>query len=274
MNTGAGIILEVGADVSDLAVGDHVVLSYDSCGSCRHCKDERNYQCIEAMKRNFGTRRSDQTQAIKWKGNPISSSFFGQSSFCNPAVVQAGSCVKVNNSLDLSVVCSLGCGIQTGAGAIFNVVKPAENKVYSLAIFGLGAVGIAALMAAKIIAEDNPGVLTTIIVVDMNESRLKLAKELGATHVIDPSTTEVKKEMLKITNQAGVDAGVDCTGVLPVINEMIELIGHGGRAVTVGNPPAGAKASVEIFPFILGSKAYSASHQGNAYSKSVSLNPV
>ena len=157
IHEGAGIILEIGFEVRGLAIGDYVVLSYDSCGACRHCVEEKNHQCQEIVKRNFGAQRIDQTKTIKWKGNPISSRFFGQSSFLNPAIVRAGSCVKVASSLDLSVACSLGCGIQTGAGAIFNVVKPVEKKANSLVIFGLGAVGIAALMATKVIADDSPG---------------------------------------------------------------------------------------------------------------------
>ena len=102
----------------------------------------------------------------------------------------------------------------------------------------------------------------------MNESRLKLANDLGATHIINSSNTEVSKAVMDITKQEELDARLDCTGVLSIINNMIELIGHGGTAVTVGNPPTGAKAAVEIFPFILRSKTYCASHQGNAYSKS------
>ncbi|KAK4987987.1 hypothetical protein LTR50_004206 [Elasticomyces elasticus] len=265
---GAGVVLEIGSAVSDVAVGDHVVLSYDSCGGCKPCKQQKNFRCVETMGKNFGVQRKDGSQTIKWNGKPVSSCFFGQSSFCNPAVVQAGSCVKIDKSLDLSVMCSMGCGVQTGAGAVLNVVKPTERDVNSLAIFGIGAVGSAALMMAKVIAQDNPGKLSKIIVVDMDKKRLELAKEFGATHCINPRTDDVNAKIMELTDGEGLDAAVDCSGVLSVINSMIEVIGTGGIAVTIGNPPNGSKATVDIFPFILGCKTYCASHQGNSYSKS------
>jgi aryl-alcohol dehydrogenase len=263
-------VKEIGTAVSGLVVGDHVVLSYNSCGKCRHCQKQNNFRCVEIMKRNFGGKREDGSQTLSWNGKPVSSCFFGQSSFCNPAVVQANSCVKVDSSLDLAVVCSLGCGVQTGAGSVFNVVKPVEGDIRSLGIFGLGAVGCAAVMAASIISQDNPEVLSQIIAVDTNESRLKLATDLGATHTINPEKEDVKTMLSEITRQEGLDAAVDCSGVLSVINTMIESIGAGGIAVTIGNPGNDSKASVPILPFIAGAKTYSACHQGNADSKSVS----
>ncbi|KAH6667001.1 hypothetical protein B0J14DRAFT_490324 [Halenospora varia] len=182
-------------------------------------------------------------------------------------LILSASCIKIDKSLDLCVMCSMGCGIQTGAGAVLNIVKPIERNVNSLAIFGIGAVGSAALMMAKVIAQDNPGKLEKIIVVDMDKERLELATEFGATNCINPRTDDVIAKIMELTNGEGVDAAVDCSGVLSVINSMIEVIGTGGIAVTVGNPPNGSKAAVEIFPFILGCKTYCASHQGNSYSK-------
>ena len=265
---------EIGTSVSDLAVGDHVVLSYNSCGKCRHCQKRDNFRCVEIMKRNFGGKREDGSQTLSWKGEPVASCFFGQSSFCNPAIVQASSCVKVDSSLDLAVVCSLGCGVQTGAGAIFNVVKPVERDIRSLGVFGLGAVGCAAVMAANIVSQENPTVLGQIIAIDVNEDRLKLAKELGATHTINPEKEDVKVRLSELTRQEGLDAAVDCSAVLSVVNMMIESIGAGGMAVTIGNPGNDSKASVPILPFIAGAKTYCATHQGNADSKSVSWHTI
>lgn len=269
-SAGAGVVKKIGSEVTDLAEGDHVVLSYNSCGKCRQCQKQNNFRCLEIMERNFGGQREDGSKTISWKGKPVSSSFFGQSSFCNPTVAHASSCVKVDKSLDLAVVCSLGCGIQTGAGSIFNVVKPVEMDVRSLGIFGLGAVGCATVMAARIVAQDNPTVLSQIVAVDVNENRLKLARELGATHTINPENEDVKEKLLEITGGENLDAAVDCSGVLSVVNSMIESIGSGGIAVTIGSPGNDSKASVPILPFIAGAKTYCASHQGNANSKIVS----
>lgn len=124
-------------------------------------------------------------------------------------------------------------------------------------------------MMARVIAQDNPGKLSKIIAVDMDSERLALAREFGATHCIDPGTADVKARVMELTDGQGADAVIDCSGVSSVTNSMVELIGSGGKAVTVGNPPNGSKTAVGIFPFILGSKTYCASHQGNSYSKAV-----
>ncbi|MCJ1304379.1 hypothetical protein MMC08_007191 [Hypocenomyce scalaris] len=265
---GAGVVQEVGSAVKDLIVGDHVLLSYNSCGKCRNCKRNQTYQCVEMNKRNFGAQRPDGSQAIKWKGSPANGCFFGQSSFSNPAVVQVASCVKVDKSLPLEALAPLGCGAQTGAGSVFHVVKPVENETRSLVIFGIGGVGSAALMAAHILATDYPGVLSTIIAVDLTDSRLELAKQLGATHVINPSKVKsVIDTVIGITGGEGADAAVDCTGAISVINDMFYLVGSGGTAITLGVPASGLKASVEVSSFVKGCKTYRASHQGNSYSK-------
>ena len=180
--------------------------------------------------------------------------------------------MKVDKSLPLEALAPLGCGAQTGAGSVFHVVKPVENETRSLVIFGIGGVGSAALMAAHILATDYPGVLSTIIAVDLTDSRLELAKQLGATHVINPSKVKsVIDTVIGITGGEGADAAVDCTGAISVINDMFYLVGSGGTAITLGVPASGLKASVEVSSFVKGCKTYRASHQGNSYSKEVCL---
>lgn len=264
------MVLEIGANVIDLSIGDHVVLAYNYCGRCRHCERKKMYHCAELAQLNFSGTRSDGTTTISWAGKPVSSCFFGQSSFCNPAVVAAASCVKIDKSLDFAIACSLGCGIQTGSGCIFNLVKPVENEVHNLVIFGMGSVGSAAVMAANVIKKENPGVLQMIIVVDVNDDRLNMAKELGATHLLNPNTTDVREAILNLTENEGPDVSVDCTGVLSVINQMIENMAPGGKAITVGGTPHGQKASVEVHQFISKCGTYTACHQGNAVSREAS----
>lgn len=221
--------------------------------------------------RNFGGQRPDGSQTVHFESGPLHSCFFGQSSFCNPAVVQAASCVKIRADLPLSVVCALGCGFQTGAGSVFNVIKPVQRKIRYLAVFGAGGVGLAAIMAAHLLRNENPGVLEAIIVVDVQEARLGLAKQLGATHIINSRTDDLRKRVAEITNDASLDAAVDCTGVIAVVNDMISLIGPGGLAVTVGGPTPGLTASVDVFDMLIGAKTYRGCHQGNAYAKTVSI---
>lgn len=269
--TGAGVILECGHDVSELRKGDHVVLSYNFCGTCYSCQTKRTWHCSDVMKSNFGGSRPDGSSTIIVdRESNVSSNFFGQSSFTNPAVVQAACCVKVDPKLPPSVVCALGCGFQTGAGAVYNVLKPSETKIRSLAAFGIGGVGCASTIMAKYLSKQADNELRTIIAVDVIEDRLQLAKELGATHVINSAqVSDVKAATQDLTNGEDVDAVIDCTAVLSVIQTMVKCLGPGGVAVTVGGPPPGSQLSLDIFDFLIGAKTYRGCHQGNAYPKEV-----
>lgn len=244
------------------------MLSYNSCGQCRSCRAKHPYQCFTAQEQNFGGKRRDGSRTIVAQDEEFSTCFFGQSSFCNPAIVQEASCVKVDKKLPLNTICALGCGFQTGSGAIYNVVKPIERKIQSLAIFGIGGVGCAAIMAARQLSTSKLGGSISIIAIDINNDRLEFAKELGATHAINSREAgSLQAAVLDITNGNGLDAVVDCTGAIPVINEMIGLIGPGGIAVTVGGPPPGKKVEVDVFDMLIKCKTYCGCHQGNAYSK-------
>lgn len=198
--------------------------------------------------------------------------FFGQSSFCNPTIVQEACCIRIDKRYPLEILAPLGCGVQTGAGAVFNVVKPLENKIRSLVVFGIGGVGSAAIMAASVLHDDHPELLTTIIAVDRQQERLVLAKEIGATHIVNASdVNDIGTEIRRVTAGQGIDAAIDCTGSVPVINAMVDVLGAGGIAVSVGAPPAAAKISIQVFPFINGCKQYQASNQGNSLSRNVSF---
>lgn len=268
---GAGVVRAVGSAVRDLVAGDHVVLSYNYCNTCRSCSAGKTFHCSEMRVRNFGGRRSDGSQTILTDSGRTSTCFFGQSSFCNPAVVQEACCVKVDKDLPLSTLCSFGCGFQTGTGCMYNVVRPVERGTRYLAVFGMGSVGAAALMAAKILAQGNPGVLETIIALDIVDERLSLALDLGATHVINSKRENTEERVAELTNGHGLDAAVDCTGVIAVINSMVSLVGAGGVAVTVGGPSPGLKASIDVFDMLINCKTYRGCHQGNSYSKTVSV---
>ena len=220
--------------------------------------------------RNFGACRPDGSSPMEWKGARLNGMFFGQSSFSSVAVVQAVSCVKVDKNMPLESLAPLGCGVQTGAGAVYNVLQPVNTGMRSVVIFGIGGVGSAAIMAAKIISEDHPGILTTIIAVDTSDERLDLANRLGATHVIKPSASvSIVETIHAITGPENLEGAIDCTGAVGVINDMIVALGSGGRAVTIGAPPASAKMYIQVFPFINGCKSYVGSNAGNSNSATV-----
>lgn len=172
---GAGIVEQVGADVVSLAPGDHVVLSFDSCGACPACQAGAPADCDDFMAANFTCARLDGSNALS---NDVGCHFFGQSSFATYALASHRNAVKVDHDLPLDHLAPLGCGLQTGAGTVVNSLAIAKDQ--SLVIVGAGAVGLGALMAAKRIG------CRPLVVVEPVTSRRTLARELGADHALSP----------------------------------------------------------------------------------------
>ena len=172
-----------------MAPGDHVVTSYLSCGTCSSCVRGMPANCLNFFPCNFSGSRLDGSPTMSKDGQAIFGSFFGQSSFASHALIAERNIVKVSKDLPLEKLAPLGCGIQTGAGGVINSlqVKPAS----SIAVFGMGSVGLSAILAALVVGS------TTIIAVDVNENRLKIAKELGATHTINSSQTNSRRRDTK-----------------------------------------------------------------------------
>ena len=198
---GAGVVEQVGKRVRGVAPGDHVVLSYQSCGICPQCRSGHPTECERFWEANFGFERLDGTNALQRSG--VRGHFFGQSSFATHVLATKRNLVKVPQDLPLEMLAPLGCGIQTGAGTVMNSLQVSKGR--SIAIFGTGAVGLAATMAARIV-EANP-----IVGVDRMPNRLKLARELGATHVIDNRHDDVASRLTDITG-SGIDYVVETTG--------------------------------------------------------------
>jgi aryl-alcohol dehydrogenase len=198
---GAGLVEQVGKQVKGVTHGDHVVLSYQSCGACRKCRNGHPTDCKRFYELNFDFVRSDGGNAMHRSG--VRGHFFGQSSFATYVVVTKRNLVKVPKDLPLEMLAPLRCGSQTGAGTVMNSLK--VSKGASVAIFGTGSVGLAAIMAAHIV-EAAP-----IVGIDIKPSRLDVARELGATHVIDSTHDDVSSRIRDITGN-GVDYVVDTTG--------------------------------------------------------------
>lgn len=177
---GSGQVVDIGAGVSTVAIGDMVAISFASCGKCRECERHQPAYCIEFGARNYGGGvRDDGTTPISWNGAPVASAFFGQSSFAEYALASEQNVVKIDEDIPIELVGPLGCGIQTGAGAVFNSMNCRSGE--SILILGAGPVGLAAVMAAKIRG------CAPIIVSDPNAGRCRLARDLGATASIDPT---------------------------------------------------------------------------------------
>jgi len=238
---GAGIVRAVGADVREFAPGDHVVMSYPWCGTCPNCRAHRASYCVNASAlKSSGTRR-DGTTLMAQDGAPVYSAFFQQSSFATHAIANARFTVKVRNDAPLELLGPLACSGQTGAGAVLNVMRPEAGD--SLAVFGAGAVGLSALMAAKIAGCD------PIIAVDVHGHRLALAKALGATHTIDHSgRADVVAEVRKLTG-GGVRYCLETSALPAVFREAVECLMPAGTCVLLGSARKGTDVTFEM-PFL------------------------
>lgn len=212
---GAGRVISVGSAVSSVATGDPVILSYSSCGSCRACESHDTPYCSEFFPRNFGAARSDGSTAFSANGETVHSHFFGQSSFATHVVAPIRNVIKAPADISLDILAPLGCGIQTGAGSILNELKVKAGS--TVLVMGAGTVGMSAIMAARIAGAE------TIIALDISESRLALAKELGATHSLLPDGRSVT-ELLQSINITGADYILDTTGVPALVNDAVSSL--------------------------------------------------
>ncbi|MCQ4080828.1 NAD(P)-dependent alcohol dehydrogenase [Streptomyces sp. RB6PN25] len=251
---GAGVVEAVGAGVTKVAPGDKVVLTYAACHECVMCKRGEPAYCEQFALRNVAGSRPDGTNALHGEGD-IHGFFFSQSSFGTYAIAVESNVVKVSPDADLSIVGPLGCGIQTGAGTVLNRLNPPAGS--SLVVFGTGAVGLAALMAAKVTG------CTKIIAVDLVDERLKLAEELGATHTINGGTTDVVDEIRKITGR-GADYAVDTTAVTPVVRQAVSALAPKGTCATLGFGTAGTNIEVDMLEFLMAGRNIVGVTEGDA----------
>ncbi|WP_460589289.1 NAD(P)-dependent alcohol dehydrogenase [Haliea atlantica] len=241
---GAGIVEKVGSEVRSVKPGDHVVLSYSHCGICRSCSRDNYSYCESFAPLNMSGGRADGSSALSSGGKRISGHFFGQSSFANFALAYEDNVVKVRNDAPLDLLGPLGCGIQTGAGAIMRAFSCKAGS--SIVISGGGAVGLSAVLGA-VVQGCNP-----IVIIEPHQNRRDLALELGATHVLDPLEIENLSEALLAIAASGFDYALDTSGIQPVISSVFNAMGLSGTLGLVGMPkPEASAASFDILTMIL-----------------------
>lgn len=283
---GAGIVRQIGARVSAFRPGDKVILHYSSCGKCAMCSSGQNPYCDSMVELNFGGERGHVTDsenkqingvdvtdttttttngatsphaATAEDGTPLRSFFFGQSSMGRHALVRDTSAVKVDATSDeLKLFAALSCGIQTGAGAVLNVCKPSPGAGF--AIFGAGAVGLAAALAAGLCAPAH------VVIVDVSQDKLDTIPEGFATHTICSAGKKkgvVAAEIKELTG-GGVDFAIDCAGFGTVIVEGCAALKPRGMVIGVGG--GAAEAPLVISDMLIGGLNYRGTHQGDAVS--------
>jgi aryl-alcohol dehydrogenase len=225
---GAGVVEKVGAGITHVKPGDRVIMSFNSCGHCPSCGIDKPTYCYNFVPENWLGTRPDGSHTTHQGAGTVNANFFGQSSFATYAIAHARNVVKVPESaadVPLATLAPLGCGLMTGAGAVLRSMNVRAGL--PIAIFGTGAVGLAAVMAAKI-AGANP-----IIAIDVHDSRLALARELGATHVINGKTQNAADEIAALCPQ-GLGYVLDTTGINKIIEQAAGLIAPMGIVGIVG----------------------------------------
>lgn len=256
---GAGIVEKVGPLVKDIQVGDHVVLSYGYCSQCNSCHSGHEAYCKEFYSRNFGGSDMDGNNAIQdADGEPLNDHFFSQSSFATYALSLESNAIKVSKEAPIELLGPLGCGIQTGAGAVINSLKVKPGT--SFVTFGAGAVGLSAVLAAQVAGA------TTIIAVDVVPSRLELAKELGATHVINSKEEDAVEKVREITDGGALYA-IESTGIPAVLRQGVDSLATLGTIGVVGAPALGTDAGFDVNDLLLGGKSIQGIVEGDSTTK-------
>jgi aryl-alcohol dehydrogenase len=260
---GAGVVDAIGAGVSDFQIGDHVVLSYDYCGQCGNCRNDKPAYCERHGELNFAGVRPDGAKTHRSAGSDtadVYGSFFQQSSFASYALSHSSNTIKVDRSLPLATLAPLGCGVQTGAGTVLNTLKVQSGS--SLAIFGCGCVGLSAVMAAKAVNAKN------IIAVDINPGRLRAAARFGATHTILPADHPEPAALVEHVKSltGGCHYAIDTSGVPAVLRQAFDVCGPLGITAMIAPNVPGTEVSIEMLGLLPG-KSLRGVIQGDSVSK-------
>jgi aryl-alcohol dehydrogenase len=234
---GAGVVEKVGKAVKKVKPGDHVVLGWDFCGECAACKAGKNLSCFNFFLHNFHGARPDGSTTLKKGDQVIHGNFFNQSSFASFSLANERNVVKVPKDVPLEILGQLGCGVMTGAGAVMNSLQAKAGD--SIAIFGVGPVGMSAVLAAVVCG------CAPIVALDIHEGRLKVAKEMGATHTVNAGKGDPIKEIQEITG-GGPNFTLECVGNPAVFRQAVDVLPRLGVCGLVGVVPPGTEVTLDM----------------------------
>jgi aryl-alcohol dehydrogenase len=224
---GAGVVLEVGEGVSKVAPGDKVLLTFNSCGECARCQDDDPSYCQHFTALNMACVRADGSSRLHQHGRDLADNFFGQSSFASRAIATERNIVKLAPDADLAMLAPLGCGIQTGAGAVLRSLEAKAGQ--SLVVIGGGAVGLSAVLGGKLAG------CSPVILIEPQASRREVGLSLGADHVIDPRGADVTAAVRALLPD-GADLVVDSSGFVPAVASAINMLSNKGKLGLIGLP--------------------------------------
>ncbi len=234
---GSGVVEAVGASVTKVAPGDRVAISFRSCGACDRCDSGDPAYCRTMPMLNYTGKRDDGSKSIQGAGGEISGNFFGQSSFADHALTYERNVVKVPDDVPLELMGPLGCGIQTGVGGVTRSLGATPGS--SILVLGGGSVGLSAVMGAAI------NRCATIVLAEPMAERRELARELGATHTLDPTEQDLAETVRDIVPM-GVDFAFDTTGIPAVLEAVSDCLGSKAVFGIVGIAPPGTKVPGDL----------------------------
>lgn len=243
---GAGIVKAVGSSVTKVAPGDHVVMTFNSCGQCPSCLESASAYCLSGRELNFGAQRPDGSSPFRAQHGHVHGNFFGQSSFADHALCNEQNTVKVDKTANLEELGPLACGIQTGAGAVINALNVGTGD--KIAVFGTGSVGLSAIMASRLVGA------SMIIAVDVMPARLDMARELGATHTVDASHQKPDEAILALTG-SGVTHAFEATGRPDVVGAALASLALRGVCGMVGSFPPGSTLPIDLLFMLAGGRS-------------------
>lgn len=236
---GAGIVERVGAAVTSLEAGDHVVMANPSCGQCDDCIEGHETYCANApLLKQSGFRSDGKSLSFALGGAPVYGSFFQQSSFATHTLATARNTIRVPKDAPLDILAAFPCGVNTGAGAVLNVLKPRAGDSY--VAFGTGTVGFAGLLAAKLSGCE------PIVAVDLFDDRLALARELGATHTVNAKRTDLVAEIKRLVGGRGARYCLEAAGFPEALRSAVDVLAPRGTACLVGSARPGVEVNLEM----------------------------
>jgi S-(hydroxymethyl)glutathione dehydrogenase/alcohol dehydrogenase len=243
---GGGIVVEVGEGVTSVKPGDHVIPLYTAeCGKCKFCLSGKTNLCSAVRATQGKGLMPDGTTRFSYEGKPVYH-YMGTSTFSEYTVVAEVSLAKINPEAPLEKMCLLGCGVTTGIGAVHNTAKVEEGA--TVAVFGLGAIGLAVIQGAK------QAKASRIIAIDINEGKFELARQMGATDCINPKAFDkpIQEVIIEMTD-GGVDYSFECIGNVDVMRSALECCHRGwGQSIIIGVAGAGQEIRTRPFQLVTG----------------------
>jgi len=258
---GAGIVTATGSDVTKVKVGDRVVMSQSFCGTCETCRAGRVTTCPNMGTLSLKGRRADGTATLTDEsGTFISGGYMGQSSMASHALVREPNVFRLADDVPWEVASPMACGVQTGAGSILHALQPDPSD--SIVVFGSGTVGLSAVMAAKYTGCE------TIVAVDPLSGRRDIAKELGATHTVDPGADDAV-EMIRDITGGGADFSIEASGSTAAGPPALDCLGVRGTCLLLGVVPFGTKIEIDWISLVSGRHVFGSPFGGGSPSETI-----